>query len=48
MSIITLTTDLGTKDSYLASLKASIFSEINDVNLLEVGILIIKLDKDKS
>ena len=37
MSIITLTTDLGTKDSYLASLKASIFSEINDVNLVDIS-----------
>jgi|TARA_B110000238_G_C16142569_1_gene447197 S-adenosylmethionine hydrolase len=37
MSIITLTTDFGRKDSYLASLKASILSEINDVNIIDIS-----------
>ncbi len=36
MQIITLTTDLGTKDSYLASVKASIYSQISDVNIIDI------------
>ena len=30
MAIITLTTDLGTKDSYLASIKGAIYSQLED------------------
>mgnify|MGYP000377167105 FL=1 len=37
MSIITLTTDLGTKDSYLASLKASILSEIEEARIIDIS-----------
>ena len=36
MAIITLTTDLGTKDSYLASVKGSIYSQLSDVRIVDV------------
>lgn len=36
MSIITLTTDLGTKDHYLASLKAAIYSQSEDVKIIDI------------
>ena len=36
MAIITLTTDLGTKDSYLASVKGSIYSQLNDVRIVDI------------
>ena len=36
MSIITLTTDLGTKDHYLASLKASNINFLINVNLVDI------------
>ena len=37
MSIITLTTDLGTKDHYLASLKATIYSQYDDVKIIDIS-----------
>tara|TARA_B100001250_G_scaffold376562_1_gene364924 strand:- start:8558 stop:9343 length:786 start_codon:yes stop_codon:yes gene_type:complete len=37
MAIITLTTDLGTKDSYLASVKGSIFSQMEDVKVIDIS-----------
>ena len=37
MSIITLTTDLGTKDHYLASLKATIYSQSADVKIIDIS-----------
>lgn len=37
MSIITLTTDLGTNDSYLASVKGSIYSEINNIKIVDIS-----------
>ena len=36
MAIITLTTDLGTKDSYLASVKGAIYSQIDDVKIIDI------------
>jgi len=36
MAIITLTTDLGTKDSYLASVKGSIYSQLDDVRIVDI------------
>ena len=36
MSIITLTTDLGTKDHYLASLKAAIYSQSEEVKIIDI------------
>ncbi len=37
MGIITLTTDLGTKDSYVSSIKGAIFSQITDVNIVDIS-----------
>ena len=37
MSIITLTTDLGNKDSYLATVKASIYGQISDVKIIDIS-----------
>jgi len=36
MAIITLTTDLGTKDSYLASVKGAIYSQLEDVKIIDI------------
>ena len=36
MPIITLTTDLGTKDSYLASIKGSIYSQLPNVFIADI------------
>ncbi len=36
MSIITLTSDLGTKDSYLASVKGYIYSQLDSVNIVDI------------
>ena len=36
MAIITLTTDLGTKDSYLASVKGSIYSQLDDAKIIDI------------
>ena len=37
MAIITITTDLGVKDSYLASVKGSIYNQINDVTIVDIS-----------
>lgn len=37
MSIITLTTDLGLKDYYVASIKGSIFSELSDATIIDIS-----------
>jgi len=36
MSIITLTSDLGTKDSYLASVKGSIYSQLETAKIVDI------------
>ena len=36
MAIITLTTDLGSKDSYLASVKGAIYNQIEDVKIIDI------------
>lgn len=36
MAIITLTTDLGSKDSYLASVKGAIYNQIEDVKIVDI------------
>ncbi len=37
MGIITLTTDLGTKDNYLASVKGSIYSQLEDIKIVDIS-----------
>ena len=37
MTIITLTTDLGTNDSYLASIKGAIYSQIEKVKIVDIS-----------
>ncbi|MEC9208792.1 MAG: SAM-dependent chlorinase/fluorinase, partial [Bacteroidota bacterium] len=37
MGIITLTTDLGTRDSYLASVKGAIYSQLEDVKIVDIS-----------
>ena len=37
MAIITLTTDLGIKDNYVASLKATILTQNEDVNIIDIS-----------
>jgi S-adenosylmethionine hydrolase len=37
MAIITLTTDLGTKDSYLASVKGSIYSQLETAKIVDIS-----------
>ena len=37
MAIITLTTDLGTRDNYVASLKASILTQNEDVKIIDIS-----------
>lgn len=37
MSIITITSDLGTSDHYLASLKGALFSQIEDLNIIDIS-----------
>ena len=36
MSIITLTTDLGLKDHYVASIKGAILSQISDISIVDI------------
>ena len=36
MPLLTLTTDLGTKDHYLASLKAAIYNQDKDLNVIDI------------
>jgi hypothetical protein len=37
MAIITLTTDLGTKDSYLASVKGAIYTQLSDTKIVDIS-----------
>ena len=37
MSIITLTTDFGIKDHFTANIKGAIFSELPDVNIVDIS-----------
>ena len=37
MSIITLTTDFGIKDHFIANIKGAIFSEIPEVNIVDIS-----------
>ena len=37
MAIITLITDLGIRDNYVASLKASILTQNEDVNIIDIS-----------
>ena len=37
MAIITLTSDLGTKDSYIASVKGSVYSQLEDVKIIDIN-----------
>ena len=37
MTIITLTTDLGTKDNYVAAIKGSILSQLEEVKIIDVS-----------
>lgn len=37
MAIVTLTTDLGMKDYYVASVKGAIYSQIPDVNIIDIS-----------
>ena len=36
MPIITITTDLGLKDGYIASVKGKIFSQLENVNVIDI------------
>ena len=36
MAIITLTTDLGAKDNYLGSVKGAIYSQLEDVKIVDI------------
>lgn len=36
MAIITLTSDLGTQDSYLASVKGAIYNQLEDIKIVEI------------
>ena len=44
MSIITLTTDLGIQDNYVASVKASIYKQLPDINIVDISNEISKFD----
>jgi len=44
MKIITLTTDMGLKDYYVASVKGSILSELADVNIIDISHQIASFD----
>lgn len=37
MSIITLTTDFGTKDHFVGAVKGAIYSEISDINIVDIS-----------
>ena len=37
MSIVTLTTDFGTKDYFVSATKAALFSEINNINIFDIS-----------
>ena len=40
MPIITLTTDLGLKDHYVASVKGAILSQIPDINIVDIILIV--------
>ena len=44
MSIITLTTDLGTKDHYVATVKGEIYKQFKDINIVDISNEISKFD----
>ena len=44
MKIITLTTDMGLKDYYVASVKGAILSELSDVNIVDISHQIASFD----
>ena len=44
MKIITLTTDLGIKDHYVALVKAAIFKELPDINIIDISHQISKFN----
>ena len=44
MQIITLTTDLGIKDHYVAAVKAEIYNGINEANIVDISNMISKFD----
>jgi S-adenosylmethionine hydrolase len=48
MAIITLTTDMGNSDYYVAAVKGAIFSELPDVNLVDISHDIPKFDRMKT
>ena len=37
MSIITLTTDLGSKDHYVAIIKGEIYKQFKDINIVDIS-----------
>ena len=37
MSIVTLTTDFGTKDYFVSATKAALFSELNNINIFDIS-----------
>ena len=44
MSIITLTTDLGIKDHYVAIIKSEIYKQLSDINIVDISNEISKFD----
>ena len=44
MSIITLTTDLGIKDHYVAIIKGEIYKQFPDINIVDISHEITKFD----
>ena len=44
MSIITLTTDLGIKDHYVAIIKGEIYNQFSDINIVDISNEITKFD----
>ena len=44
MSIITLTTDLGIKDHYVAIIKGEIYKQLSDINIVDISNEITKFD----
>ena len=47
MSIITLTTDLGIKDHYIAIVKGEIHKQIADINIVDISNEISKFDESE-
>ena len=44
MSIITLTTDLGIQDNYVALVKAAIYKQLPEINIVDISNEISKFD----